>query len=822
MITHGWTRTGIGNRTLLLASLLALGSLAGACSDDRIITTDSGTPDGAVVTDGGVSGEDAALDGATDAEVVGDACIDCDVLPPEPECGNGTCAADEDCGSCPIDCGSCPLDWTAQSSGQPGIDLNAVEFPINAAVGFAVGQGGTVIKTIDGGETWGPAASSASVASADLYGVSFVDEQTGYVVGDAISDTPTILKTTDGGAHWAALDALTNVALRAVAFVDDLTGYVVGDGGVILSTHDGGANWDAPDSPISTTEPLFGVTFVDDKTRVAVGGAGVILRTTNDGANWVEVQPLDSTQTLRDVVFLGDGVTGYAVGDGGTIFKTTNAGVNWSSLSSGSTANLRSVAFPLDDLHGHAVGDGGVILRTLDGGNSWHQEGSLTTEDLRGVAFPAYWTKGYAVGTGGTVLKRLPPWEASVVYDTEVANLVPPTLLPNADAMLRKVFVVNSRGYLFGIRPADKIALYRPVKLADVTKNRSPVGVIQDDTGLPTIFLSTSAGIGYGVDAATGVVRWRTDGDANTPDVQPLGDALVASPVAEISGTRNFAFFVTRNDAGKENKIFAVSAKTGACQWVFNGDCNGGTGTEHLGPINGAPVLNISTKRLFVTSASLNGGATVWAIDAEDAGPTKAWGKNLGDIGASPAFAFGEPTRKSIYVGTNTGRVYRLQMTDGTSCWSSGGSGCGDLQGNEQVFCTATGTRTTTTSCGTGPGIVSGFFVLTSGDHIGHLVFLTTDGYVRMIDSEGAQMWKTAAPISGATFPLVIETTGKVYLGSRDGHLHEFDVATGTETAAQQVGDGRAIVGSPTYDFLGEVIYVGTSFGKLHSFDLPL
>ena len=60
---------------------------------------------------------------------------------------------------------------------------------------IAVGTGGTIIRTTDGGVTWTPQTSGTT---AWLLGVSFSDRSAGTTVGSG----GTILRTTDGGATW--------------------------------------------------------------------------------------------------------------------------------------------------------------------------------------------------------------------------------------------------------------------------------------------------------------------------------------------------------------------------------------------------------------------------------------------------------------------------------------------------------------------------------------------------------------------------------------------------------------------------------------------
>src|SRR6516225_2172886 len=86
-----------------------------------------------------------------------------------------------------------------------------------------------------------------------LFGVSFTDANTGTAVGFG----GTILRTTDGGASWTRQSSGTTETLLGVSFTDANTGTAVGSGGTILRTTDGGASWTRQSS--GTTPYLFGV-----------------------------------------------------------------------------------------------------------------------------------------------------------------------------------------------------------------------------------------------------------------------------------------------------------------------------------------------------------------------------------------------------------------------------------------------------------------------------------------------------------------------------------------------------------------------------------
>ncbi len=55
--------------------------------------------------------------------------------------------------------------------------------------------------------------------------------------------TGTILRTTDGGETWTFQASRTGNHLFGVSFVDANTGTAVGDLGIVLRTMDGGETW---------------------------------------------------------------------------------------------------------------------------------------------------------------------------------------------------------------------------------------------------------------------------------------------------------------------------------------------------------------------------------------------------------------------------------------------------------------------------------------------------------------------------------------------------------------------------------------------------
>jgi len=325
--------------------------------------------------------------------------------------------------------------WFRQSPLPTGYDVQAIKFT-NATTGFAVGLGGTILRTNDGGATW---TQQASPSANNLYGVSFTDANTGTAVGhvgtilrttdggktwirqtsgttnnldgvfftdantgtavggDLFAGTQTILRTTNGGAAWIPQTSGTNSTLIGVYFSSATTGTVVGVQGTILRTTDGGATWIKQSS--GTTVTLYAVFFTDANTGIVVGDFGVILRTTDGGATWTR----QSTTGALLAISFHDANNGLAVGTLGKILRTTNGGVTWTSLSSGTTKELYGISFA-DANTVTAVGEDGTILRTINGGTTWANQMKGTANTLYGVFFTNA-NIGTAIGQTGVILR---------------------------------------------------------------------------------------------------------------------------------------------------------------------------------------------------------------------------------------------------------------------------------------------------------------------------------------------------------------------------------------------------------------------------------
>jgi len=280
--------------------------------------------------------------------------------------------------------------WNWQNPLPQGNNLNGIEV-IDPATAIAVGDAGTILTTLDGGQSW---VSQRSGTNEDLLSVSFSDYQNGTAVGK----NGTILRTDDGGFTWVQQPSGTNGTLRGVKFTDGNNGTVVEGLGRILRTTNAGDDWSQVTTP--NVPGLYSVSFCDPTCGTAVGTGGRILHTSNGGADWFE----QSSGTVQDLfaVYFVTPRHGVAVGFGGTVVRTTDSGTTWNTVNAGTLLPLLNVVF-VDSLRGMAVGLPGTNFHTVDGGLTWTTRPSGTSNLVRGADF-ANENDGYAVGSNGTIM----------------------------------------------------------------------------------------------------------------------------------------------------------------------------------------------------------------------------------------------------------------------------------------------------------------------------------------------------------------------------------------------------------------------------------
>lgn len=294
--------------------------------------------------------------------------------------------------------------WISQNSGITH-NLYDIEF-LNDNTGWAVGDGGIIVKTINGGKNWIEIPNPA--VGKPLSSIHLVNENVAYVVGWF----ETIIKTTDGGDSWIEIRNWTGSGLASyegVFFINENTGWFAGTGEKILKTTDGGQtldstyifwgtlwdiyfkdvntgiisatgnlfkttnsgqDWFETNIPLGGSFPLFRkVSVIEDTYCWMVGNSRRVYRSTDFGSNWIILDTIDFDYSIIGVEF-GSPVTGWAGGTFGNLFKTTDGGYNWHLENTlGDQRFWASLTFK-DSLFGWGCGGGGKIFHTTTGGQT--------------------------------------------------------------------------------------------------------------------------------------------------------------------------------------------------------------------------------------------------------------------------------------------------------------------------------------------------------------------------------------------------------------------------------------------------------------------
>jgi photosystem II stability/assembly factor-like uncharacterized protein len=286
--------------------------------------------------------------------------------------------------------------WELKPSGTTEL-LHEINFP-SLSTGYCVGDNGTILKTIDIGETW---SALESTTSQNLFGVYFTTVLNGFVVGDNI-----MLQTTDGGENWSEVILPVSAILHDIEFIDEATGFVVGFYGTLLKTTDGGATWLIKDSDCSRN--LVNVQFPSAMVGYAVsrGYNWNFIKTIDGGETWMNdsIVPIENLSNLEAVYFTSETegvIGGWYIG---ALVKTNDGGDSWSEVApDGVVDQFISIDFPTTSI-GYAIDYSGKVFATTDGGDTWELDADIADFSPTTVNFINDNT-GFTVGSDGKIYK---------------------------------------------------------------------------------------------------------------------------------------------------------------------------------------------------------------------------------------------------------------------------------------------------------------------------------------------------------------------------------------------------------------------------------
>lgn len=278
--------------------------------------------------------------------------------------------------------------WSSQTSGIT-TGLNGVSCPTNSTC-FAVGDGGVIRATTNGGTIWTPQTSNTTQ---NLFDISCPTATNCFAVGDA----GVIKVTTNGGTTWnnQTSGASPNILTGISCFGNTCMAVSGINNGVAVLTTNSGTSWTVLPKLANSNFP--GVSCPSSNTCVVVGQAGRIFVFISQG---IAALPQVGLNNDLQGVHCPSTSACFSVALNGTIWATANGLNNWGGQTSGTSQSLFGVSCS-SAATCFAVGNNGTIRATTNGGGSWKGETTNTTAHLFDISCPG---DCFAVGSGGQIL----------------------------------------------------------------------------------------------------------------------------------------------------------------------------------------------------------------------------------------------------------------------------------------------------------------------------------------------------------------------------------------------------------------------------------
>lgn len=266
----------------------------------------------------------------------------------------------------------------------PLFTISSVNFVNN--IGYASGSiningtdVGLLYRSNDEGSTWQPVK---DVLGAHINKIVWTDANTAYAAGQG----GTILKTTDGGHNWLPLRtylAKMNENITSMAFKDANEGVFICENGTIITTANAGQTFTKLAS--NTLQPSVARVLKDITwdgleyfliTQIHNSQLNVYhteVFSSSDGTNWTLFNLIRSAQLNKVNLFNGN--RSYLCGDDGQLYRFTDgSNVTYEAIETGLNKNIRDVYFK-DWNNGIIIADSianyGQIYKTHDGGKTW-------------------------------------------------------------------------------------------------------------------------------------------------------------------------------------------------------------------------------------------------------------------------------------------------------------------------------------------------------------------------------------------------------------------------------------------------------------------
>ncbi len=232
----------------------------------------------------------------------------------------------------------------------------------------------------------------------DYHDVSFIDENTGWMISRTYVNSAVLVYTSDFGVTWSVKSSFPSKTYLACWFIDNLTGYIAGSNGEINKTTNGGISWSLQTIPGGTVINML--YFVDNLKGWCIGSKnnlGIIARTTNGGSTWNQVY--SGLNELNVIKFENEN-TGWVGGMRRILLRTTNEGANWDTIAQPLPVNqmILDISLPESNI-GYFTDNAGYVLKTTDNGLNWDVD--TLSNPLTSIFFLNAYTGWVTASVGG-------------------------------------------------------------------------------------------------------------------------------------------------------------------------------------------------------------------------------------------------------------------------------------------------------------------------------------------------------------------------------------------------------------------------------------
>ncbi|WP_420467748.1 YCF48-related protein [Panacagrimonas sp.] len=280
---------------------------------------------------------------------------------------------------------------------------------MDATRSVAVGIGGAIYQSEDGGQTWEAVAHEATELA-----LLAVDRGGDHTI--AVGQMGLVMYEESPG-KWAKADAGFDGRILSVSVNAAGLAFAGGEFGTVLKSEDGGRSW-TPSAPpwtdfedketFGTAEPHVYAVHVAENGEVTLAGEyGVILRSADRGQTWKVLKELKARTPTISALHIAEPGTGnsYAVGQEGEILTSSDGGTTWLRCSTNTTANFLGVA---SKPNGEVVATGfRIMMRSTNGGITWYpvEEADILTDWYQTAKTDPTSGRIIAVGHSGRIIQ---------------------------------------------------------------------------------------------------------------------------------------------------------------------------------------------------------------------------------------------------------------------------------------------------------------------------------------------------------------------------------------------------------------------------------